>query len=60
MTFIVDHSPKTWVYVLKMKDQVLNVFKRFVALVERETGQKLKCLRTDNGAEYIGPFDAYC
>ena len=59
-TFIDDHSRKTWVYVLKTKDQVLNVFKRFVALVERETGQKLKCLRTDNGGEYIGPFDAYC
>ncbi|CAN1245512.1 Retrovirus-related Pol polyprotein from transposon TNT 1-94 [Linum grandiflorum] len=59
-TFIDDHSRKTWVYVLKTKDQVLDVFKRFLALVERETGQKLKCLRTDNGGEYIGPFDAYC
>ncbi|GJY62668.1 retrovirus-related pol polyprotein from transposon TNT 1-94 [Tanacetum coccineum] len=28
--------------------------------VERQTGKKLKCIRTDNGGEYIGPFDAYC
>ncbi|GJU87980.1 putative RNA-directed DNA polymerase [Tanacetum coccineum] len=42
------------------KDQVLDVFKQFHALVERRTMKKLKCIRTDNGAEYIGPFDAYC
>ncbi|GJS69001.1 putative RNA-directed DNA polymerase [Tanacetum coccineum] len=42
------------------KDQVLDVFKQFHALVERQTGKKLKCIRTDNGGEYIGPFDAYC
>ncbi|GKA54879.1 putative RNA-directed DNA polymerase [Tanacetum coccineum] len=49
-----------WVYTLKTKDQVLDVFKQFHALVERQTGKKLKCIRTDNGGEYIGPFDAYC
>ncbi|GJX59461.1 putative RNA-directed DNA polymerase [Tanacetum coccineum] len=42
------------------KDQVLDVFKQFHALVERQTGKKLKCIRTDNGGEYIVPFDAYC
>ncbi|GJS40462.1 putative RNA-directed DNA polymerase [Tanacetum coccineum] len=45
---------------LKTKDQVLDVFKQFHALVERQTGKKLKCIRIDNGGEYIGPFDAYC
>ncbi|GAA0155057.1 hypothetical protein LIER_12878 [Lithospermum erythrorhizon] len=28
--------------------------------VERETGEVLKCIRTDNGGEYIGEFDRYC
>ncbi|GJR49520.1 G-type lectin S-receptor-like serine/threonine-protein kinase [Tanacetum coccineum] len=23
-------------------------------------GKELKCIRSDNGGEYIGPFDAYC
>ncbi|GKC25657.1 putative RNA-directed DNA polymerase, partial [Tanacetum coccineum] len=32
----------------------------FHALVERQTVKKLKCIQTDNGGEYIGPFDAYC
>ncbi|GJU25788.1 putative RNA-directed DNA polymerase [Tanacetum coccineum] len=34
--------------------------KLFHALVERQTVKKLKCIQTDNGGEYIGPFDAYC
>jgi len=46
VTFIYDHSRKLWVYVLKTKDQVLGVFKQFQASVERETGKKLKCVRT--------------
>ncbi|KAH0685102.1 hypothetical protein KY289_022854 [Solanum tuberosum] len=60
VTFIDDCSRKLWVYVLKTKDQVLGVFKQFQASVERETGKKLKCVRTDNGGEYCGPFDEYC
>ena len=60
VTFIDDHSRKIWVYTLKTKDQVLNVFKQFHALVERQTGLKLKCIRTDNEGEYIRPFDDYC
>ena len=36
------------------------MFKLFQALVEREIEKKLKCIRTDNGGEYLGPFDAYC
>jgi len=41
------------------KDQVLQVFKEFHASRERASGRKLKCLRTDNGGAYIGPFEAY-
>lgn len=60
VTFIDDHSRKLWAYTLKTKDQVLDVFKQFQASVERQTGKKLKCIRTDNGGEYSGPFDEYC
>ena len=49
-----------WVYPLKSKDQVLDVFKQFEALSERQTGKKLKYICTDNGGEYIGTFDNYC
>ena len=60
VTFIDDHSKKVWVYLLKTKDQVLQAFKEFHASVERASRKKLKCLRTDNGGEYRGPFEDYC
>ncbi|RDX81115.1 hypothetical protein CR513_38247, partial [Mucuna pruriens] len=40
VTFIDDCSRKLWVYVLKTKDQVLEKFKQFQALVERQSGKK--------------------
>ncbi|KAL6318202.1 hypothetical protein AAG906_035707 [Vitis piasezkii] len=39
---------------------MLEVFKQFHALVERQSGEKLKCIQTDNEGEYSGPFDEYC
>ena len=60
VTFIDDCSRKLWVYALQRKDQVLEKFKQFQALVERQSSKKLKCIRTDNGGEYCGPFDVYC
>ena len=60
MTFIDDFNRKLWAFVLKTKDQVLSVFKEFHARAERESGQKLKDVRTDNGGEYRGQFELYC
>lgn len=60
VTFIDDHPRKVWVYALKTTDQVFVVFKQFHASVERETSKKLKCIRTDNGGEFIGDFKRYC
>jgi len=60
VTFIDDCFRKLWVYALKTKDQVLEKFKEFHVLVERQSGKKLKCIRTHNGDEYCGSFDVYC
>uniref|UniRef100_A0A2N9J1S8 Integrase catalytic domain-containing protein n=1 Tax=Fagus sylvatica TaxID=28930 RepID=A0A2N9J1S8_FAGSY len=61
VTFIDDVSRKAWVYVLKTKDQVFQLFKKFHAMVEREKEKSLKCLRTDNGGEYTSnEFENYC
>ncbi|KAL4323581.1 hypothetical protein GQ457_11G003910 [Hibiscus cannabinus] len=60
VTFIDDHLRKVWIYLLKTKDQVLEAFKEFHAKVERETERMLKCVRSDNGGEYRGPFEEYC
>lgn len=45
---------------LKTKDQILEKFKEFHILVERQSGKKLKRIHTDNGGDYCGPFDVYC
>ena len=60
VTFVDDYSRKLWTYALKTKDQVYETFKQWIVLVERETGEKLKCIRTDNGGEYLGLFDQLC
>ena len=38
---------------LKNKSDVFETFKKWKAMVEIETGLKVKCLRSDNGGEYI-------
>lgn len=53
VTFIDDYTRKTFVYFLKTKDEVFEKFKIFQVLVEKETGRKIKVIRSDNGGEYI-------
>ena len=61
ITFIDDSSKKVWVYFLKNKSDVFETFKKWKAMVETETGLKVKCLRSDYGGEYIdGGFSEYC
>ncbi|KAH9699234.1 Integrase catalytic domain-containing protein [Citrus sinensis] len=61
VTFIDDYSRRCWVYPIKKKSDVFPVFKEYKARVELESGKKIKCLRTDNGGEYIdGEFLAFC
>ena len=61
VTFIDDFSCKVWAYPLKCKDEVLSVFKRFVTLVETETGKRVKCLHFDNGGEYVSKsYQDFC
>ena len=50
--FIDDYSRKTWLYLLKTKDEVFSKFQEFKAEIENLTNKKIKTLRTDNGGEY--------
>ena len=66
LTFIDDYSRYTTVYLLKTKDEVLNKFKQFVALMENHSHQIKKlniinCVRSDNGGEYKSElFKTFC
>jgi hypothetical protein len=61
ITFTDDFSRKTWTYFLKDKSSVFDVFKRFKALVERESSCLIQCLRTDRGGEFTSnAFNDFC
>jgi hypothetical protein len=43
----------------KSSETVLEVFKRFQSRYERETGKRIKRVRTDSGTEFMGIFQEY-
>jgi transposase InsO family protein len=48
-------------FFLKSKDEVLEKFKEFKALVENLPERKIKILRSDNGGEYTSnEFGSFC
>jgi hypothetical protein len=59
--FIDDYSRKTWLYLLKTKDEVFRKFQEFKAKIENLTNKKIKTPRTDNGEEYRSKeFVSFC
>ncbi|KAK8931206.1 hypothetical protein KSP39_PZI016897 [Platanthera zijinensis] len=61
VTFIDDFSRKVWIYFLKHKSEVFEKFKIWKTKVEKQTGKKVKYLRSDNGGEYTSTeFQNYC
>lgn len=38
---------------MKHKDEAFETFKEFKALIENQTGKKIKVFRSDNGGEYV-------
>lgn len=53
LTFTDDYTRKVLVYFLHSKSDVFSKFKEYKALVENQLNLKIKCLRTDNGREYL-------
>lgn len=61
LTFTDDFSRKTFLYFLKEKWQVFKTFVDFKAQVENETECKIKCIRSDNGGEFVSTiFNEFC
>ena len=61
LIFIDEFSRYCWFYFLKHKSEVFGLFKVFKALVENQSGRRLKILRSDNSGEYVkSDFIQYC
>ena len=61
LLFIDDYTRKAWVYFLKNKSEAFDCFKRFKAVIEKESGYEIKSLRTDRGGEFTSnEFKSLC
>ncbi|CAI6012190.1 unnamed protein product [Closterium sp. NIES-65] len=55
LTIVDDHTRAVWVYPLKTKGEVAaDVLKEWMPRAQRESGHKVKVIRTYNGGEFIG------
>ena len=52
VTFLDDFSRKIWVYLIKNKSDVLNIFIKFHKFVSNTTSYKIINFKSDNGTEY--------
>lgn len=53
VTFVDDYSKCTWVYLMKTKDEVCNIFQKFHKMIQTQFDAFVRILRSDNGDEYI-------
>ena len=61
MLMIDEYTRMIAINFLKKKYEAFECFKIYKELVENETGLKIKCLRLDNGREFISKlFQQYC
>jgi histone deacetylase 1/2 len=58
VSFIDDFSKFTWIYLIKKKSDVFDVFHNFMNFVERKFSRKIVTMQTDWGGEYekLNPF----
>lgn len=50
---VIGFSRNLWTYLIKRKDEMLELFKKFKSMVERQSDHKIKTLKTDSGGEYF-------
>jgi hypothetical protein len=61
MTSIDDSTRYCYVYLLKTKDEALDLFKIYKAEVENQLERKIKRVRSDRGGEYFSnEFNLFC
>ena len=56
VTFVDDFTRITWLYLLKSKSELVNIFQYFHKLVSTQFSSKICILRSDNGTEYMSQY----
>src|SRR3954471_3385560 len=61
VSFVDEFTRMTWVTLIKSKNEVFTEFQKFKVKAEKQSGQKIKILRTDGGGEYNSTeFQKFC
>ena len=60
ITFIDDCTRYCYVYLMRSKDEAVEMFTHYKNEVENQLGKKIKMLRSDRGGEYESPFENIC
>jgi len=61
VSLIDEFTRKIWIYLIKQKSKVFNIFKKFKLLSEKQSDKVIKVLRTDGGGEYNShEFQVFC
>ena len=60
LTLIDDCTRYCYVYLLRSKDEALEMFKHFKNEMENQLDIKIKVIRSDRGGEYEAPFRDFC
>jgi hypothetical protein len=52
LTIVDDYTKFTWVHLMKHKSQTRLILQQFFHMISTQFQHKIKCLRSDNGAEF--------
>ncbi|KAL0385511.1 UNVERIFIED_CONTAM: Copia protein [Sesamum radiatum] len=53
LTIVDDHSRATWTYLMRHKSQSSTLLNRFFQSVKTQFDSSVKCIRTDDGSEFL-------
>ena len=60
VTFIDDYSRCTWLYLMKSRSEVFDIFQSFCAEIKTQFNTSVSILRSDNAKEYLStPFKTF-
>lgn len=52
VTFIDDHTRFTWIYLMKQRSELPQIYITFARMIQTQFNKPIKVLRTDNAIEY--------